>query len=127
MTHPTPATQPEAPVMPCPFCAEARRKYDRLDRRMAARGNFGIVPLPLKCKKHAAPRPEPGDSEIVDWLERSGIKFHPETEDVVAHFYIPAVCFNSGEVIPPFCTLRQAVRAAMGKETDSARNGGKTT
>ena len=37
---------------PCPACAKARAKYDRLDARMAKRGNFGIVPLPRTCKAH---------------------------------------------------------------------------
>lgn len=44
------------PVVGCLFCAKAKAKYDRLDARMASRGNFGIVPLPRLCKKHLAER-----------------------------------------------------------------------
>lgn len=36
----------------CPACAKAAAKYDRLDARMARRGNFGIVPLSRTCKAH---------------------------------------------------------------------------
>jgi hypothetical protein len=36
----------------CPNCAAALAKYNRLEDRMARRGNFGIVPLPRKCKAH---------------------------------------------------------------------------
>jgi hypothetical protein len=53
----TPKTKP-APALPkasCPDCAKARAKYDQLDARMAARGNFGIVPLPQMCKTHRKP------------------------------------------------------------------------
>lgn len=42
----------------CPDCVKAAEKYDRLDRRMAARGNFGIVPLPRKCDMLRAAHPE---------------------------------------------------------------------
>jgi hypothetical protein len=45
---------PDALARECPDCEKARAKYDRLDARMAKRGNFGIVPLPRKCKKHLA-------------------------------------------------------------------------
>ncbi len=37
---------------PCPDCAKAVAKFNRLDLRMAKRGNFGIVPLSRQCKKH---------------------------------------------------------------------------
>lgn len=40
----------------CPDCAKALAKYNRLDIRMARRGNFGIVPLPRHCKKHRPAR-----------------------------------------------------------------------
>ena len=36
----------------CPDCAKALKKYNTLDDRMARSGNFGIVPLPTKCKAH---------------------------------------------------------------------------
>ncbi len=39
---------------PCPDCAKAMKKHASLDARMAQRGNFGIVPLPMKCAKHSS-------------------------------------------------------------------------
>lgn len=36
----------------CPECAIAAKKYANIDRRMAARGNFGIVPASPVCEKH---------------------------------------------------------------------------
>lgn len=45
---------PHDPPTPgrCPDCGHALGKWNRLETRMARRGNFGIVPLPLRCKKH---------------------------------------------------------------------------
>ena len=43
----------------CPDCAKALAAYNRLDARMAQRGNFGIVPLPQLCKKHLAEKRQP--------------------------------------------------------------------
>jgi len=36
----------------CPECVIAAKKYSNIDRRMAARGNFGIVPASPVCEKH---------------------------------------------------------------------------
>ena len=36
----------------CPECKAKQKKYDNIDRRMAARGNFGIVPASPVCEKH---------------------------------------------------------------------------
>ena len=47
-------SRPAPDAVGCPDCAKARAKYDRLDMRMARRGNFGIVPLPQLCKRHLA-------------------------------------------------------------------------
>jgi hypothetical protein len=46
----------DAPAKGCPACAEALRKWNAREDRMARRGNFGIVPLPRTCKAH---RPTP--------------------------------------------------------------------
>jgi hypothetical protein len=52
----------------CPDCAKAMAKYNRIDAQMARRGNFGIVPLPQKCKAHSrrspwASKPRPGEQQ----------------------------------------------------------------
>lgn len=49
-----------AEVKKCPACIKAREKWNAREDRMARRGNFGIVPLPLTCKAHRptqSPRP----------------------------------------------------------------------
>lgn len=36
----------------CEDCHKAVQEYGRRQKWMMDRGNFGIVPLPLKCKRH---------------------------------------------------------------------------
>lgn len=76
----------------CPECAKALDKWHRLERRMAARGNFGLVPLPSKCRPHLTTRKIPEDPEAEVMRLRSALnallaharRGSPE-EKIIAH------------------------------------------
>jgi hypothetical protein len=49
---PLPPASETATPKECPECTRLTTAYDRLEKQMAAQGNFGIVPLPTRCSLH---------------------------------------------------------------------------
>ena len=50
---------------PCDACDKVRARWDAKERRMASSGNFGVVPLPDRCEKHAKDIPPDKAAEYI--------------------------------------------------------------